>query len=110
MNRIKSIEEVILGDSEVLLEMVEGKRDSGIVLPNDGKLSDTQGSAYAIVRSMGALVKDLEIGDIAVKTRVDKAPAYKYNDKTYLLISRYNIAIAVKPANFDSNDESELAS
>lgn len=104
MNRVKKIEEVILGGGDVLVEMIEQKRKSGIVLPKDG-MSESQSSHYGIIVAVGGEVKDLEVGDIVLKTRTDTAPGYNYKDRDLLLFSRYNIAVAIKPANFDTSTE-----
>lgn len=104
MNRIKNIEEVIIGGGEVLVELIEKSRKSGIVLP-ESSMSDSQNSDYGIVVAVGSEVTDIEVGDIVLKTRNSEAPGYDYNGKALLMFNRYNIAIAIKPANFEDNDE-----
>lgn len=104
MDRVKKIEDVIIGEGEVLVEMIEKSRKSGIVLPEDG-MSDSKSSNYGIIVAVGSSVKDLEIGDIILKTRNDKAPGYNYKDKVLMMFSRYNVAVAIKPVNFDNSDE-----
>jgi len=109
MNRIKKIEDVIISSTEVLMEMIEEKRDSGIVLP-DNSMAKDESNAHGIIIAVGAEVKDLEVGDIVLKTRTEKAPAYKLGEKVIILLSRYNIAVAVKPVNFDNSKASEITS
>jgi co-chaperonin GroES (HSP10) len=109
MNRIKSIEDVILAETEVLMEMVEGVRQSGIVIPGKD-LSKDQSPEYGVIVAKGASVKDLDVGDIVLKTRVASIPSYTYKERELGIISRHNIVIAVKAANFDNSENSEITS
>lgn len=103
MNRIKNISEVIIGEAEVLIEIINSKRESGILVNEN--LTDSHTHHYGIIVAKGSAVKDLEIGDIVVRTRIPEAPGYHYRGKDLLVFSRYNISIAVKPVNFDNNEE-----
>jgi co-chaperonin GroES (HSP10) len=104
MERIKEIGEVIIGEGEVLVEMIEQKRKSGIILPENG-MSESQTNNYGIIVAVGASVKDVGAGDIVIRTRVQEASAYEYKGKTLAMFSRYNLAIVVKAANFENNEE-----
>ena len=104
MDRIKNIEEVIIGGGEVLVELIQRKRKSGIVLP-ESSMKDEDNSDFGIIVAVGNEVKDLEVGDIVLKTRTQEAPGYQFGEKSLLMFNRYNIAVAVKPVNFSDNDE-----
>ena len=103
MERIKKIDDIIIGEGEVLVDLINKERKSGIVVKE--KLTDKQTNHYGVIVAKGSAVKDLDIGDIVVRTRVDSAPSYKYKERELLLFSRYNIAIAVKAVNFDTTDQ-----
>jgi len=103
MERIKDIKEIIIGEGEVLFEVIHPERKSGIIL--EEKLSDKRTNDYGIIVAMGSAVKDIEPGDIVVRTRVRDLPGYEYHNKEYVLTSRYNISIVVKPANFSLTEE-----
>jgi len=103
MDRIKEISEIIVGGGEVLVELINNKGKSGILV--DENLTDEHTNHYGIIVAKGSAVKDLEIGDIVVRTRVPEAPGYRYRGKDLLMFSRYNISIAVKPVNFDTSVE-----
>jgi len=103
MERIKNIKDIIIGDAEVLLELVKPERKSGLITKEN--LENKVTNHYGVVVAKGALVTDLEIGDIAVRTRIKEAPSYEYRGKELLLFNRYSIAIAVKPVNFDLTEE-----
>jgi len=103
MERIKDIKEIIIGEGEVLFEVIHPKRKSGIIL--EEKLSDKRTNDYGIIIAKGSAVVDLEVGDIVVRIRPKDLPGYEYHNKEYVLTSRYNIAIVVKPANFSLTEE-----
>jgi len=104
MNRIKNINEVVINGGEVLMRMIERTRESGIILP-ESSMKDSENSDFGIVVAIGCEITDLEVGDIVLKTRTPEAPGYEYKDDTLLLLNRYAITIAIKPVNFDDNDE-----
>lgn len=104
MDRVKEIKDVIIGSGDVLLELIERGRKSGIVLP-ESSMSDSQTSDFGIVVAVGSDIKDIEVGDIVLRTRTDSASSYQYKGREFIMLSRYNISIAVKPANFDDNEE-----
>ena len=104
MNRIKNISEVVINGGEVLVKMIERTRKSGIILP-ESSMKDEDNSDFGIVIAIGSEIKDLEVGDIVLKTRTSESPGFEYKDETLLLLNRYNITVAIKPVNFDDNDE-----
>jgi co-chaperonin GroES (HSP10) len=103
MDNIKVVEEIILGEFELLIEIKEQKTKAGIIVP-DKNLKDNK-LAYGVVAAKGAKVEDLEVGDIIVKTRAEGGPGFKHHDVDYVIISRHQVLIAVKPTNFDISDE-----
>ena len=104
MNRIKEIKGVVVNGGDVLVRMIERTRKSGIVLP-ESSMSDSQNSDFGIVVAIGSEITDLEVGDIVLKTRTPEAPGFEYKEETLLLLNRYAITIAIKPVNFEDNDE-----
>lgn len=104
MNRIKKIEDIILGEYDLLLEVIKKNTKSGIITPNKD-LGKPTGTEYGVVRAKGTRVEDLEIGDIILKTRIEGAPGFKYDERELVLISRHQVMIAVKPVNFNASDE-----
>ena len=104
MDRVKKIEEVILAPTDVLVEIVEQATKSGIILPDDS-IADEASLSYGLVVAKGEQVVDLEVGDIVLKTRTDKAAGYERKGKDLILVPRYNIAIAIKRENFLSSEE-----
>lgn len=100
MNRIKNIEEIILGDFDVLAELIEPVK-SKIIKPESMNF-EAGDDAYAEVIRVGQAITKYEKGDILMKFH-SKANGFFYKDRKFLLVPSNSISIAVKAKNFDKD-------
>jgi len=102
MEKIKKLEDVILSPSTLLAEVLKPKRY--IVSPDGTEDKDS----YGVVIAIHETITDLEIGDLVIKY-VGSMNGYtlntgKSNEKTYVIMHRGNVMLAVKPDNFINPD------
>jgi hypothetical protein len=103
MEKIKNLHDVLLPDMGVLVEIIAPKRY--ILKPDGAKDEDS----YAIVIAVHPHITDLEIGDYVIKYMGTiwgyTANQGSSNEKTYGIMYRSNINLAVKPHNFIDPDK-----
>jgi hypothetical protein len=102
MEKIKRLEDVIVPPGAVLAEVLKPKRY--IVAPDGTEDKDS----YAVIIKVSPDIKDLEAGDIVIKYG-GQMPGYtigagKSNERTFVIMFRMNINVAVKPDNFIDPD------
>lgn len=97
MEKIKDVSKVILAPHEMLGELIKPKRF--IVAPDGARDEDS----YVVIVAVGADIKDMIPGDIVIKYG-SMMNAFHRGDKTYVVISRHGILIAVTPDNFINPD------
>lgn len=98
MNRIKNIEDIILGDFDILAELVEPVK-SKLIKPESMNF-EAGDDAYAEVKRVGQGVIKYKEGDILMKFS-SKANGFIYKDRKFLLVPYTLVSIAVRPDNFD---------
>ena len=97
MEKIKDVSKVILSPCEMLGEVIKPKR---FIVAPDGS---TDEDSYVVIIAVGADIKDMSPGDIIIKYG-SMMNAFHREDKTYVVISRHGVLIAVTPDNFINPD------
>jgi hypothetical protein len=103
MEKVKRLEDIIVPPGAVLAEI---KKPNRLIISPDG--SEDRDS-YAIIIAKDESIKDLEPGDIVIKYG-GTMPGYttnqgKSNERTFVIMFRMNINVAVKPDNFIDPDK-----
>jgi len=102
MEKIKSLEKVILSPQTLLAEVLKPKRY--IVSPDGTEDKDS----YGVVIAKHETVTDIEIGDFVIKYTGSMngytLNAGKSNERMIVVMNRGNVTVAVKPDNFINPD------
>jgi hypothetical protein len=98
MEKIKDVTKVLLPTRAMLVEIIEPKR---MIISPDGT---TDQDSYCKIVAVHETVTDLVPGDIAIKVS-GTMYAYKVGSKSYAIVYRDNINIAVKADNFIDPDK-----
>lgn len=102
MEKIKSLEKVILSERTLLAEVIKPTRM--IVSPDGTEDKDS----YAVIISVHESITDLKPGDIVIKYSGSMSGysinAGKSTERTFVIMHRGNITIAVSPDNFINPD------
>lgn len=99
MDRIKNLNEVIIGDFDVLIGLIEPEK-SKLIMP-DSMAFETGENDYSQIIKVGKEVTKFSVGDIVMKFNNKNIAGFIYKDKKYLLVPSTFISIAVKEDNFD---------
>lgn len=98
MERIKDISKVILPGGHILVRVYE-KEKSKIIMPDN---SDKSAQAdYAEVVQVSKDIEDLKPGDVVIDFSTSNA--FKWEDKTYAIVFRHQIMVAVDKEYFAEN-------
>ena len=103
MEKVKDLTKVILSPSTMLGEVIKPKR---YILMPDGSQDD---DSYIVVISKHDTITDINAGDIIIKYG-GQMTAFKINDgrdseKTYVIMNRGAVLVAVSPENFIDPDK-----
>ena len=98
--KVKDVKNVILAEYDLIVKMEGYKTKSGIEIQGE---ESKQKLGYGVVTAKGKKVEDLDIGDIVLMIRNNASTGFKHKDGEYLILSRPNIQLAVKPDNFDKS-------
>lgn len=101
MDRIKHIEESVIRADSVLVEV--HNIESSIILSNTNSNDKVD---YTEVIKVGEKVEDIKVGDILLDV-AGAISGYTIGDKSYALITRHNIVLAVRPENFDKTKKKD---
>ena len=102
MEKIKKLEDVILSERTLLAEVIKPKRY--IISPDGSEDKDS----YAKILAVHDSITDLVVGDYVIKYQGNMSGyavnAGRSDEKTYVIMHRGNIVVAVKPDNFIDPD------
>lgn len=102
MEKIKDLSKVILTPDAMLGEMKQPKR---YILAPDGTKDE---DSYVVVLRIGDNVKDIAVGDIVIKYGGQMngftINPNKDDERTFVIMSRGAVLIAVTPSNFINPD------
>ena len=99
MDRIKNLDEIIIGDFDVLAEIISPKK-SDLIIPDSLALEIGE-EDYAKVIKVGKDVVKYQLGDVLLKLNSKNLGGFFYRKRKMMLVPSHNISIAVRWENFD---------